>query len=387
MIAPYIGPPRLVAFPVDYGLKTLNVASLFKNLPRCPFMFFASDNWAGAHPAINERLSRESTRFAAAYGNSDLDKAVEKRFNEIFERDVSVYFVSTGTAANSLSLASIARIGGVAFSHSEAHVIEDECGAPDFFSGMRMVPVEGENGKIDPAKLAAGIAGFPQDSLHHGRAAAVTLTQATELGTVYTPDEIDALTAIARQNGLPVHMDGARFANALVALGVSPAEMTWKRGVDILSFGGTKNGCWCAEAIVFFNPDLAREFAFIRKRAAQLFSKTRFISAQFDAYLSDDLWLGMARHANTMADRLRAGIRSQNSARLAWDTTSNEVFAVLNKASAQAAEARGARFYGWPTPLNMSEPVKDDETLIRLVTSFATTEEDVDQFLTICKAD
>ncbi|WP_117191871.1 threonine aldolase family protein [Rhizobium terrae] len=350
-------------------------------------MFFASDNWAGAHPAINERLSRESTRFAAAYGNSDLDKAVEKRFNEIFERDVSVYFVSTGTAANSLSLASIARIGGVAFSHSEAHVIEDECGAPDFFSGMRMVPVEGENGKIDPAKLAAGIAGFPQDSLHHGRAAAVTLTQATELGTVYTPDEIDALTAIARQNGLPVHMDGARFANALVALGVSPAEMTWKRGVDILSFGGTKNGCWCAEAIVFFNPDLAREFAFIRKRAAQLFSKTRFISAQFDAYLSDDLWLGMARHANTMADRLRAGIRSQNSARLAWDTTSNEVFAVLNKASAQAAEARGARFYGWPTPLNMSEPVKDDETLIRLVTSFATTEEDVDQFLTICKAD
>lgn len=349
-------------------------------------MFFASDNWAGAHPAINERLSKESTRFAAAYGTSDLDKAVEARFNEIFERDVSVFFVSTGTAANSLSLASVARIGGVVFAHSEAHVIEDECGAPDFFSTMRMVPVEGENGKIDPEKLATGIAGFPQGHIHHGRAAAVTLTQATESGTVYSLDEIDAITRVAKANGLPVHMDGARFANALVALGCTPAEMTWKRGVDILSFGGTKNGCWCAEAIVFFNPDLARDFAFIRKRAAQLFSKTRFISAQFEAYLQDNLWLDMAGHANAMADRLRAGIRSLNSTRLAWDTTSNEIFAVLNKASAEAAQAKGAKFYDWPEPHNMPEPVKDDETLIRLVTSFATTEDDIDQFLSICKA-
>ena len=348
-------------------------------------MFFSSDNWAGAHPAINERLSKESTRFAAAYGTSDLDKAVEARFNEIFERDVSVYFVSTGTAANSLALASIARVGVVVFSHSEAHVIEDECGAPDFFSGMRMVPVEGENGKIDPEKLAARIAGFPQDSVHHGRAAAVTLTQATESGTVYSLGEIDAITAVAKANGLPVHMDGARFANALVALDATPAEMTWKRGVDLLSFGGTKNGCWCAEAIIFFNPDLAKDFAFIRKRAAQLFSKTRFISAQFEAYLQDGLWLNMASHANAMADRLRAGIRSLNSTRLAWETTSNEVFAVLNKASAEAAQARGAKFYDWPEPKNMPEPVREGEMLIRLVTSFATTEEDIDQFLSICR--
>ncbi|MGK6311924.1 threonine aldolase family protein [Neorhizobium sp. DT-125] len=349
-------------------------------------MFFASDNWAGAHPAINDRLSKESTRFAAAYGTSDLDKAVEARFNEIFEREVSVYFVSTGTAANSLSLASVARVGGVAFSHSEAHVIEDECGAPDFFSGMRMVPVDGENGKMDPERLGERIAAYPQGHVHHGRAAAVTLTQATETGTIYSLGEIDALTKVARANGLPVHMDGARFANALVALGCTPAEMTWKRGIDILSFGGTKNGCWCAEAIVFFNPELAKDFAFIRKRAAQLFSKTRFISAQFEAYLQDDLWLAMASHANAMADRLRAGIRSLNSTRLAWDTTSNEVFAILNKASAEAAQANGAKFYDWPEPTNMPEPVKDDETLIRLVTSFATTEDDIDQFLAICKA-
>jgi threonine aldolase len=349
-------------------------------------MFFASDNWAGAHAAINDRLSKESTRFAAAYGNSELDKAVETRFNEIFERDVSVYFVSTGTAANSLSLASIARMGGVVFAQAQAHVIEDECGAPDFFSGMRMVGVDGANGKIDPVKLKSRIAGFPQDALHHGRSAAVTLTQATETGTIYSLEEIDAISTIARDNGLPVHMDGARFANALVALDCSPAEMTWKRGVDVLSFGGTKNGCWCAEAIVFFNPDLARDFAYIRKRSAQLFSKTRFISAQFEAYLQDGLWLELAGHANSMADRLRAGIRALNSARLAWDTTSNEVFAVLNRASAEAAREKGSAFYDWPVPLSMENLVAGDEILIRLVTSFATTQDDVDQFLSICAA-
>lgn len=349
-------------------------------------MFFASDNWAGAHAAINDRLSKESTRFAAAYGSSELDKTVEARFNEIFEREVSVYFVSTGTAANSLSLASIARMGGVVFAHAQAHVIEDECGAPDFFSGMRMVGVDGVGGKIEPSRLTARIAGFPQDALHHGRAAAVTLTQATETGTVYSLAEIDAISKIARDNGLPLHMDGARFANALVALDTTPAEMTWKRGVDVLSFGGTKNGCWCAEAIVFFNPDLARDFAYIRKRSAQLFSKTRFISAQFEAYLQDGLWLKLADHANRMADRLRAGIGALNSARLAWDTTSNEVFAVLSHASAEAAREKGAAFYDWPVPLTMEDLVAGDEVLIRLVTSFATTQEDVDQFMSICAA-
>ncbi len=344
-------------------------------------MFFASDNWAGAHPAINERLSRESTRFAAAYGTSELDRAIEERFNEIFEREVSVFFVATGTAANSLSLASIARPGGVVFCHSEAHVIEDECGAPDFFSGMRMVPVEGPLGRMDLANLEARIARYPQDAVHHGRAAAITMTQATEVGTVYTLDEIEAISRTAKAHGLPLHMDGARFANALTALGTTPAEMTWKRGVDVLSFGGTKNGCWCAEAIVFFNPDMARELPFIRKRTAQLFSKSRFIAAQFEAYLKDGLWLELAAHANAMADRLREGLRSSNSARLAWPTRSNEVFALVSKAAAGAAEAKGATFYDWLEPRDMAEPVGKDEMLIRLVTSFATTPEDVDAFL------
>lgn len=347
-------------------------------------MFFASDNWAGAHPAINERLSKESTRFAAAYGTSDLDRAIEQRFNEIFEKEVAVFFVATGTAANSLSLASIARPGGLTFCHTEAHVIEDECGAPDFFSGMRMVGVEGPAGKMLPENLVERIARYPQDAIHHGRAAAVTMTQATEVGTIYTLNEIDLISKIAKDNGLPLHMDGARFANALVSLGCTPAEMTWKRGVDVLSFGGTKNGCWCAEAIVFFDPQLAKDFAFLRKRTAQLFSKSRFIAAQFEAYLKDDLWIGLASHANAMADRLRVGFGSLNSARLAWQTESNEVFAVLPKASAKAAAEQGARFYDWLEPRDMPERVGKDEALIRMVTSFATTQEDVDQFLSIC---
>jgi threonine aldolase len=345
-------------------------------------MFFASDNWAGAHKSIAERLLAESPGYAAAYGNSDLDKKVEARFSEIFEREVSVFFVATGTAANSLSLASVQRPGGITFCHQEAHAIQDECGAPEFFSGSsRLMPVAGDFGKIDPAALSAKIAAFPEDAVHHGRASAVTITQATEIGTVYSLPEIGEISAIARKRNLPLHMDGARFANALVALNATPAEMTWKRGVDILSFGGTKNGCWCAEAIVFFNPDQAKEMPFIRKRAAQLFSKSRFISAQFDAYFENGLWLDLARHSNGMADRLRAGIGASNSARLVWPTASNEVFAVIQKSAAKTAEDKGAKFYEWPIPAGMPDLASESETLVRLVTSFATTEADVDGFL------
>lgn len=345
-------------------------------------MFFASDNWAGAHSKIAERLLAESGGFASAYGTSDLDQQVEAKFAEIFEREVAVFFVATGTAANSLSLASVQKPGGISFCHAEAHVAEDECGAPDFFSNARLATVDGALGKIDPKALATKVARFPQDAVHHGRAAAVTITQATEIGTVYSLAEIDAIAAIAKSNGLPLHMDGARFANALVALDVSPAEMTWKRGIDILSFGGTKNGCWCAEAIVFFNPEQAKEMHFIRKRAAQLFSKSRFIAAQFDGYFKDNLWLDLARHSNGLADRLRAGIEKAPSARLAWPTISNEVFAIVAKSAAKTAEDKGAKFYEWPIPESQPELVGKDEALIRLVTSFATTEADVTNFLT-----
>lgn len=345
-------------------------------------MFFASDNWAGAHPRIAESLAREATGYAAAYGTSDLDRRMEERFNDLFQREVAVFFVGTGTAANSLALASVAKPGGVTFCHPEAHVTADECGAPEFLTGAcRLFPVHGPGGKMDRDALTAAIGRFPPGAVHQGRPMAVTITQATESGTVYTLDEIEAIGTIARENDLPLHMDGARFANALVALETTPADMTWKRGVDILSFGATKNGCWCAEAIIFLRPELAREMPFIRKRSAQLFSKTRFISAQFEAYFEDGLWLDLARNANAMADRLRTGIGGSAKSRLAWSTTTNEVFAVLTKDAAERAEAKGARFYDWPIPAETPDLLQENEMLIRLVTSFATTEEDVDRFV------
>lgn len=347
-------------------------------------MFFASDNWSGAHPKIAESLSKHAAGYASAYGTSDQDKQIEAQFNAIFEREVSVFFVATGTAANSLALASVAKPGGVTFCHYDAHVTADEGGAPEFLTGAtRLLPVEGANGKMDTEALQKALSHFDVPSVHHGRPMAVTVTQATEAGTVYTLDELDRIATIAKSKNLPLHMDGARFANALVSLGVSPAEMTWKRGIDILSFGGTKNGCWCAEAIIFMNPDMAEEMPYIRKRSAQLFSKTRFISAQLEAYLEGDLWLEMASHANRMADRLRAGLQSKNTTRLAWDTQANEVFAIIDKTSAEHAKANGARFYDWLVPRERPQLIGESETLVRLVTSFATTETEVDQFIEV----
>jgi threonine aldolase len=207
---------------------------------------------------------------------------------------------------------------------------------------------------------------------------AVSITQSTESGTVYALDEIAAIGAIARDHGLPFHMDGARFANALVSLGATPAEMTWKRGVDLLSFGGTKNGCWCAEAVVFMDPKAATQFPFLRMRAGQLFSKSRFVAAQFDAYFRDGQWLETARHANAMAARLAAAVETSANARLAWRPQANEVFAVLKKDAAEAAQKAGAMFYDWSVPAGLA--IGEDEQLYRFVASFATTEADVDRF-------
>lgn len=347
-------------------------------------MYFSSDNWAGAHPAIAERLHDASTGFAAAYGNSEMDQKVARSFSEIFERDVSVFFVGTGTAANSLALASVTKPGGVTFCHNEAHIQTDECGAPGFFAhGARLMPVSGADAKLDGKALEAAIARFPEGGVHFGQAAAVSITQATEFGTVYSLDEISAIGEIAKGHALPLHMDGARFANAIAALGCSPAEMTWKRGVDILSFGGTKNGCWMAEALVFMNPAQAAEMPYLRKRSAQLFSKSRFIAAQFDAYLENNLWLDLAAHANRMADGLRAGLKTSNRCREGWATQGNEVFAVLPKSVMAEAEAAGAKFYDWPAPADQPDLLADDEILIRLVTSFATAEDEVNRFISL----
>lgn len=341
-------------------------------------MYFASDNWAGAHPKIAAALVEQAGGYAAAYGASELDRKVEARFCEIFERQVAVFFVSTGTAANALSYAAFARPGGVLFAHREAHMVEDECGAPEYLTGGgRLCPVDGPLGRIDPANLAARIAPFA--SVHAGQPAAISITQASEIGTVYSLDQIDAIAAIAREHRLPLHMDGARFANALVSLDVSPAEMTWKRGVDVLSFGGTKNGCWCAEAVVFFDPARAEAFPYLRKRAAQLFSKSRFVAAQFDAYLAGDLWLDNARHSNAMAAQLAERIEAGAGARLPWQPQANELFPIIRKDRIEEAKAEGAVFKDWPLPHGLDAKLEQDETMCRFVTSFATTAEDVDR--------
>lgn len=348
-------------------------------------MFFASDNWAGAHPAIVNALTENATGFASAYGTSGLDDKVAKRFSEIFEREVAVFFVATGTAANALALSSTNVPGGKVFCHAEAHVNVDECGAPEFFShGARLMPVAGALGRMDPASLEAEIKRAGNGGVHGGQPMAVTLTQATEAGTVYSLAEIEEISNIAKSFNIPVHMDGARFANALATLGATPAEMTWKRGVDLLSFGGTKNGCWCAEALVLFDTSKAAAMHYLRKRSAQLFSKSRFIAAQFDAYLEDGLWLRIAQHANDMAERLATGLSGSNSSRLAWAAGSNEVFAILKNDVAARLKAGGAIFYEWPVPENVA--VAGDEVLIRLVTSFATETADVEQFLAMARS-
>lgn len=342
-------------------------------------MIFASDNWAGAHPAIAEALVRHAGGHSRAYGTGDLDRAVSTQFSEIFEREVAVFYVATGTAANSLSLTLVNRAGGVAFCHREAHMVEDEAGAPEYFTGgARLCPVDGPLGRMTPENLEAAIARYPAAFIHSGRPMAVSVTQATEIGTLYSLDELEAIGAVAKRHALPLHMDGARFANALAALGCTPAEMTWKRGVDVLSFGGTKNGCWCAEAVVLFDPAMAAEFAFVHKRGAQLFSKARFVSAQFEAYLRDGLWLETARHANAMAARLATVFRNAAHARLSWEPQANEVFAILPDADAEKLRTAGAAFYPWHAPRGSDVMLGQGENLYRFVTSFATTEAEVD---------
>ncbi|WP_417687122.1 threonine aldolase family protein [Roseibium sp.] len=345
-------------------------------------MNFSSDNWAGATASVMEALNRHSTGLASAYGADPLTADVTRTFSAIFERDVSVYFVATGTAANALALSAFARPGGAVFCHSDSHIQVDECGCPEFLTGgEKLVPINGADGKITADALRNAMKAFPEGVVHHGQVASVSITQSTECGTVYTLDEIRAIKAAADERGIPLHMDGARFASALVSLGVTPAEMTWMAGVDVLSFGATKNGCWCAEAVVFFNPEQAKGFEYFRKRAGHLFSKSRFVAAQFEGYFADDSWLGSAAHANEMAQRLAEGIR-RTGGRTAWPVEANEVFPILPQEKVSRLREAGAMFYEWPADgLPEGSRPSGEEVCLRLVANFATTPEDVDCFL------
>ncbi len=347
-------------------------------------MQFFSDNWSGVHPDIVAAIAAEAEQDGGAYGSSATDAALNARFGALFQTEVSVFTVGTGTAANSLALAACQRPGGVVFCHAESHLEVDECGALALQGdGMRTRLIAGADGRIAPEGLAAAIASFPPGHIHAGQPVALSITQATEAGTVYPAAAIQSLSTLAKAHGLVVHMDGARLANAVAALGQSPADVTWRAGVDILSFGATKNGCAMADAIVVFDPRLAEHLPHLRMRAGHLMSKSRFIAAQLVAYLEDNLWLEMAGHANRLAARLRAGIDASDAARLAWATQANEVFAVLRTEDVARLRAAGAGFAPWPSA---NASVGDDETVIRLVASFNTTEADVDAFLALLAA-
>lgn len=341
-------------------------------------MSFGSDNWAGAHPLIAQNLAAHASGFSVPYGDSELDTQIQLRFSEIFERDVAVFFTATGTASNCLALSSVAKPGGFVFAHRESHIIVDECGAPGFFAPhVRLAAVEGKDGRMDVGNLAGEVERVAALDVHGGRPNAVAVTQPTESGTVYSLEHLDQIGAMAKKFGLPFIMDGARFANALVSLGCTPAEMTWKRGVDILSFGGTKNGCWCAEALVFFNPAQAADVPFLRKRAGHLFSKSRFIAAQFEAYLKEDLWLKLAIHANGMAASLADIFGSSKSARLLRIPQANELFVFLDRSRGESLERDGVTCLEWPIPAGVD--MGENERLYRFVASFATTDDDIER--------
>ena len=344
-------------------------------------MIFASDNWAGASEPVMAAIAAVAKRGAPAYGGDPLTKQVERRFSEIFERDVAVFFVATGTAANALALSAYARPGGFVFCHRHAHVIADEPGSTEFFGGLRLLGLDGGEGRIAPETFATALAGLGEANPHFGAPVGVTLTQLTELGTAYRPAAVAAIAALAKAHGLVVHMDGARFAGAAAALGASPADLTWRSGVDVMSFGGTKNGCLSAEAVVFFNPAEARNFAIARQRAGHTFSKSWFVAAQFAAYFEGGHWLDLARQANAMGQRLAAALGKAPGVRLAVQPDANEVFAILPKGLDERLRAAGAVYHPWSVD---SLPVEGrpgaGEVLVRLVTSFQTSREDVDRF-------
>ncbi len=345
-------------------------------------MFFASDNAAGIAAPILEAIGRANTGYAFGYGNDDCTKRVEKKFAEIFEREVAVFLVPTGTVANSLAIAHLTPPWGAVLCHAESHIATDECGAPEFFGGgIKLVGLKGEGSKISPETLRAALDG-QWGGPHHVSPAVLSLSQASECGTIYRVDEVKELADIAHARGVAVHMDGARLGNALARMNVSLAEVTWKAGVDVLSFGATKGGAMGAEAMIFFDPKHGANMQDRRKRGGALLSKHRFIAAQMEAYLEGDLWLKLARHANDMADALATGLTAAG-AKPVWPVEANEVFAPLTLEADKRLKAAGAMYYPWPSAgLNIGA----GKILVRLVTSFQTTKEDVDKFLATMRA-
>ncbi len=350
-------------------------------------MNFASDNAAGIAPPILDAIRQANDGFALGYGDDALTRRVERLLCDLFERDVAALMVATGTAANSLAIAQLAPPWGAVLCHREAHIMTSECGAPEFFGGgLKLVGLPGDDGRITTDVLKAALEGSEWGGPHHVSPAVLSLTQATEAGTIYRPDQVGRLAEIARRHDMAVQMDGARFANAIARLGVSPAEATWKAGVDVLALGATKGGAMAAEAVIFFDPARAAAMGERRKRAGHLMSKHRFVAAQFDAFLTDGLWLTLARHANQMADQLAQKL-SEIGLRPVWPVEANLVFAVLPQEVHKRLTAAGASYYEMHRDTAPSAKFgRPDDVLVRLVTSFSTRQEDIERFVAVARA-
>jgi len=331
---------------------------------------FTSDNVTGACPEVMEALIAANSGNVPSYGNDKCSINLKKKFSEMFEKEVEIFPAISGTASNSLALSVLAPVFGKIYCHELSHINTDECGAPEFFTGgAKLIPLRGPEGKINATDFSANIRGT--GNVHLPQPAVVSITQSCETGTIYQLDEISTISEIAHAQGLKVHMDGARFSNAIASLKVSPAEMTWKSGVDVLSFGGTKNGCIAAEAVIFFNKDLVGNFPFLHKRSGHLISKMRFISTQLDAYISNDVWLRNARHSNSMASLLSKGFENLPEAELVFPTQANEVFVKL-------ADALVKRFNKEGYDANHDEL---DGKAARFVAAWNTDAKDIDKLL------
>ncbi|WP_424933268.1 threonine aldolase family protein [Amaricoccus macauensis] len=347
-------------------------------------MWFVSDNAAPAAPEVLASLTRANEGYTPAYGKDPLTERVTVRLREIFEApDAAVHLVGTGTAGNVLALACLCPPWATIYCHRNAHIEEDECGAPEFYTGgSKLTLLEGDHARITPDALTRAISFTARAGVHNVQRGALSLTNSTELGAVYTPADIRALSDIAHDAGLPVHLDGARFANALVGLGCSPADLTWRAGVDVLTLGGTKNGLMGVEAVIFFDPAKSWEFELRRKRGGHLFSKHRYLAAQMDAWLEGGLWLDLASRANARAAELSAGIAALPGAKINHPTEANAVFASWPRAGHRALQEAGAQYYLWPGNQSLEGP--DDEPLsARLVCSWSTRQGDVAAFLAV----
>lgn len=346
-------------------------------MPAVPDYTFASDNTAGLAPEALAAFIAANTGHAPSYGEDEWTARAQRLIGELFSTECTVFFVFNGTAANALALAQFCRSHHSVICHEMAHVDTDECGAPEFFTGgAKVIPVAGPHGKLTPAGLAPVFG--RGHGIHYPKPGALSLTQSTELGTVYTPEEVRALSAVAKSRGLAVHMDGARLGNAAAALaacGATPADFTWRAGVDVVCLGGTKGGMNTTEAVVFFNRDHAREFDYRVKQAGQLASKMRFAAAQWCGLLESGAWLRHAAHANSMAQKLTAALRTVPGLRLIGEPAANGVFVELPPATVAALSARGWHFYRFV-----------GENGYRLMCSWATPPEAVDRFVADLRA-